>query len=79
MSPLLPAPHPRRGQCPPVGESVPTNRSTARGFRCTHADVIAAASQEADGVLIDFTSYGMGTIFLKNFQVESLSPGDIWL
>ena len=48
-------------------------------FGLTHADVIAAASQEADGVLIDFTSYGMGTIFLKNFQVESLSPGDIWL
>ena len=50
-----------------------------KDFGLTHADVIAAASQEADGVLIDLTSYGMGTIFLKYFQIEWLSPGDIWL
>ena len=41
-----------------------------KDFGLTHADVIAAASQEADGVLIDLTSYGMGTIFLKYFQIE---------
>ena len=50
-----------------------------KDFGLTHADVLAAASQEADGVLIDLTSYGMGTIFLKYFQIEWLSPGDIWL
>ena len=50
-----------------------------KDFGLTHADVIAAASQEADGVLINLTSYGMGTIFLKYFQIEWLSPGDIWL
>lgn len=48
-------------------------------FGLTHADVIAAARQEEDGVLIDLTGYGMGTIFLKYFRIEWLSPGDIWL
>ena len=50
-----------------------------RDFGLTHADVIAAARQEGDGVLIDLTGYGMGTIFLKYFRTEWLSPGDIWL
>ena len=30
-------------------------------------------------VLIDLTGYGMGTIFLKYFRLEWLSPEDIWL
>ena len=48
-------------------------------FGLPHADVIAAARQEGDGVLIDLTSYGMGTIFLKYFHIDSLSAGDIRL
>ena len=48
-------------------------------FGLTHADVIAAARQEPDGVLIDLSSYGMGTVFLKNFHTDWLRSGIIRL
>ena len=55
------------------------NGDLADEFGLTKFDVIAAAKQESGGVLLDFSSYGLGTIFLKNFNIESLSAGDIKL
>ena len=43
----------------------------------THADVIAAARQDGEDVLIDLTRYGMGTIRLRYFDINHLSSGDI--
>ena len=48
-------------------------------FGLTHADVIAAARQDGGDVLIDLSTYGMGTIRLKNFNIDWLTPEDIRL
>ena len=48
-------------------------------FGLTHADVIAAARQDGGDVLIDLSTYGMGTIRLKNFNIDRLTPDDIRL
>ena len=42
-------------------------------FGLTHADVIAAARQDGDDVLIDLSAYGAGTIRLKDFRIDWLS------
>ena len=46
-------------------------------FGLTVFDVIDAARQDGNNVLIDLSSYGLGTIRLLNFVIDNLSPGDI--
>ena len=46
-------------------------------FGLTVFDVIAAARQEPEGVLIDLSRYGLGTVLLKDFHIDGLSEGDI--
>ena len=48
-------------------------------FALTHADVIAAARQDGDDVLIDLSAYGEGTIRLRNFVIDWLSSEQIRL
>ena len=48
-------------------------------FALTHADVLDAARQDGDDVLIDLSAYGEGTIRLKNFQIDWLSSEQIRL
>ena len=48
-------------------------------FALTHADVIAAARQDGDDVLIDLSAYGEGTIHLRNFVIDWLSSEQIRL
>ena len=42
----------------------------------SHADVIAAARQEAEGVLIDLSSYGLGTILLEDHHIDDFGRWD---
>ena len=51
----------------------------AENHGLTHSDVIAAARQDGDDVVIDLSSYGRGTVRIKNFSIDSLSVGDILL
>ena len=48
-------------------------------FALTHADIIDAARQDGDDVLIDLSAYGVGTIRLKDFQIDWLSSEQIRL
>ena len=45
----------------------------------THADVVDAARQDGDDVLIDLSAYGEGTIRLKDFRIDWLSTDQIRL
>ena len=45
----------------------------------THADVVDAARQDGDDVLIDLSAYGAGTIRLKDFRIDWLSTDQIRL
>ena len=53
------------------------NGDLANEFGLTKLDVIAAATQDGDDVLIDLSTYGMGTVRLRNFNIDSLGEGDL--
>ena len=51
----------------------------AKDHRLTHSDVIAAARQDGDDVLIDLSGYGRGSVRIKSFSIDSLSVEDLVL
>ena len=61
------------------GDVLYLDSNLVEDFALTHADVIDAARQDGDDVLIDLSAYGEGTIRLKDFQIDWLSSEQIRL